>query len=90
MVKPGAFIGAAVLVGIGVLGRGPELSAGSGVPTVYVSNDEGAVIPITLATNTAGKPISVGATGPIAITPDGKSAYVADVNGTVTHRPRPT
>jgi YVTN family beta-propeller protein len=37
------------------------------------------VTPIRTATNTAGKPIKVGA-GPlaIAITPDGKTAYVAN------------
>ena len=45
------------------------------------------VTPINTATNTAGKPIIAGKgqAGPIAITPDGKSAYVANWNsGTVT------
>ena len=43
------------------------------------------VIPINTATNTAGKPIRVGpgGQGRIAITPDGKTAYVAG-SGTVT------
>ena len=45
----------------------------------------GTVTPITIATNTAGKPIKVGrAPDFIAITPDGKTAYVAAVSGTVT------
>ena len=39
----------------------------------------GTVTPVTMATNTAGTPIRVGrAPGPIAITPDGKTAYVAN------------
>jgi YVTN family beta-propeller protein len=86
-----AVIAAAVLVGIGVLGRGPGPSAAGSrvVPTVYVCNDAGTVTPITIATNTAGKPIKVGGNFnyhlQIAITPDGKTAYVADPgSGTVT------
>ncbi len=61
-----------------------------GVPTVYVSNrgpGGGTVTPITIATSTPGKPIKVGRFGPveIAITPDGKTAYVlAMFAGTVT------
>jgi len=49
-------------------------------------SNPGAVIPIHVATNTAGKPIKVGL-GPeqIAITPDGKMAYVTNLgSGTVT------
>ena len=42
--------------------------------------------PVTTATNTPGKPIKIGAIpAAIAITPDGKTAYIADVHpGTVT------
>jgi DNA-binding beta-propeller fold protein YncE len=44
------------------------------------------VTAIRIATNTAGKPISTGKgqAGSIAITPDGKVAYVADSAGTMT------
>jgi DNA-binding beta-propeller fold protein YncE len=43
------------------------------------------VTPITVATNTARSPITVGpAPAALAITPDGKTLYVADVEGTVT------
>ena len=82
-----AVIAAAILVGIGALGRGPGPAVASRVvPTVYVCNDAGTITPITIATNTAGKPISVGRNPPgfdpgwiyIAITPDGKTAYVAN------------
>jgi YVTN family beta-propeller protein len=42
------------------------------------------VIPIATATNTAGPPIPAGA-GVIAITPDGKTAYITNqISGTVT------
>src|SRR4029077_19326730 len=48
--------------------------------TAYVTNYESnTVTPITTATNTAGKPIKVGSRpSGIAITPDGKTAYVVD------------
>jgi DNA-binding beta-propeller fold protein YncE len=43
------------------------------------------VTPITTATNTAGPPITVGQTPvAVAITPDGKTAYVVNASGTVT------
>ena len=54
--------------------------------TVYVVNWTGGVTPIPVCTNTPGKPVPVG-DGPvaIAITPDGRTAYVANENsGTVT------
>jgi YVTN family beta-propeller protein len=55
--------------------------------TAYVVNyASGTVTPISIATNTASPPITVGA-GPvgIAITPDGQTAYVTNnVSGTVT------
>jgi DNA-binding beta-propeller fold protein YncE len=61
-------------------------SSGAGAPPViaYVVNgDSGDVTPITVATNTAGAPIPVGYAGDVAVTPDGKTAYVTG-NGTVT------
>jgi YVTN family beta-propeller protein len=48
---------------------------------------QGEVTPIHLATGTAGKPVSLGTNFPafIAITPDGKTAYVVNYySGTVT------
>jgi hypothetical protein len=53
----------------------------------------GAIIPISTATNTAGTPIRVrGMSGEVAITPDGKTVYVAGMNtvtpiNTATGRP---
>jgi len=80
-----AVTAAAVLAGIGALGRGPGRSAAAStaVPTVYVCNVKGTVIPIRIATNTAGKPIRVGflAVTAIAITPDEKTAYVVEGSG---------
>ena len=55
--------------------------------TAYLDNQSGGVIPIRLATNTAGRVIRVGGTllGAMAITPDGKTVYVAHTDGnTVT------
>jgi YVTN family beta-propeller protein len=77
--------------------RGDATSAGGPVAsqsvpaspvTAYVVNDgSGTVTPIATATDTAGPPITVG-TFPraIAITPDGKTAYVVNdgLSGTVT------
>src|ERR1019366_7975036 len=61
---------------------GPSASsAGSASPvTAYVANNgAGTVTPIATATNTAGTPITVGSQPTvIAITPDGKTAYVAN------------
>ena len=48
--------------------------------TAYVASSDGhTVVPVNTVTNKAGKPIKVGP-GPeaIAITPDGKTAYVAN------------
>jgi DNA-binding beta-propeller fold protein YncE len=45
--------------------------------TAYVSGDFG-VTPIDTVTNRAGKAISATGAGPIAITPNGKTAYVVD------------
>ena len=58
------------------------LTVAGGIPNTFW------VTPISTATNTPGQPISAGATnftgagvGQIAITPDGKTAYVASVSG---------
>src|SRR5580704_14470545 len=69
----------------------------SAARTVYVAYAKGggetpplkpppvAIIPISTATDRAGKPIKVGSGDQIAITPDGKSAYVLNSDaGTVT------
>ena len=48
-------------------------------PTAYVTNFSSSVTPIATATNTPGTPITVGIQPRgIAITPDGKTAYVAN------------
>ncbi len=68
----------------GALGRSsatpqtPSPSPSAPGPVVYVVNAKtSTVTPITTATNTPGRPITVGADpGAIAITPDGKTAYV--------------
>ena len=61
--------------------------------TAYVTSAESMVVPIDTATGTPGAPIRVGVTGPglhdqpdgIAITPDGRTVYVANIgSGTVT------
>jgi YVTN family beta-propeller protein len=55
--------------------------------TAYVTNyGDGTVTPITVATNTAGTPITVGSNPlGVAVTPDGKTAYVTNGgDGTVT------
>ena len=56
------------------------------VPTVYVTNGQGEVIPIPVATDTPGKPIIVGGRADgIVISPDGKTAYVTNPDaGTIT------
>ena len=55
-------------------------------PAIYVSNGRGdTVTPIATATNTPGKPIKMGKRPrTIAITPNGKIAYVVWEPGTVT------
>jgi DNA-binding beta-propeller fold protein YncE len=92
-----AVIAAAVPVGIAVLGRGPRPSAtGSmAVPTLYVLSNyvrsgriEGALTPISTATNIPGRPIPLGPDlaqpQVMAITPNGKTIYVAEGLNTVT------
>ena len=55
--------------------------------TLYVTNYEGrpvdTIVPISTATNTAGKPIRVGSPADaLAITPDGKTLYAASSTAT--------
>ena len=76
------------------VGRGPGLIVitpdGN---TAYVTSNESTVVPVDTATGTPGAPIRVGVDRPglhdqpdgIAITPDGKTVYVANIgSGTVT------
>ena len=68
------------------LAGSPASPAGPASPvTAYVVNGgSGTVTPIATATNTAGPPIPVGSgPGAIAITPDGRTAYVI-IGGSVT------
>ena len=73
----------AAAAGLGAAGPASHAAAGTTTarpPTAYVVNsDSGTVTPITTATNTPGRPIRVGE-GPlaIAVTPNGKTAYVAN------------
>ncbi|MFZ0181103.1 MAG: PKD domain-containing protein [Candidatus Dormiibacterota bacterium] len=54
--------------------------------TAYVTVGGGSVIPIHVATNTAGAsiPVSDGVAAGISLTPDGKTAYVTSLNNIVT------
>jgi len=68
---------------------GPSAGGSPLVPTAYVSggrSGQGTVTPITVATNRPGRPIKVGGAPTfIAVTPDGRTLYVADLDlGTVT------
>ena len=60
--------------------------AGRSAAVSYVRSQEaGTVTPIFTATNTAGTPVKVGdGPGAIAITPDGRTIYVASYRNTVT------
>jgi len=91
-----AVIAVAIPAGLGAFGHllGPARPQQSPAPpTLYIYSDNGShggtVTPVNTATGTHGKPIHVGATGflgpvQIAITPDGKTAYVTTRSGTVT------
>jgi DNA-binding beta-propeller fold protein YncE len=79
----------------GVFGNTPARPRPAAAPkaptgTAYVINSGGGTVtPIDLATNTPGKPIDVsGEPVAMAITPDGKTAYVA--TGATTGGPEPT
>jgi DNA-binding beta-propeller fold protein YncE len=72
-----------------VIGSSTSSARSTNAVTAYVvSEGSGTVTPIATATNTADPQISVGEADDIAITPDGKTAYVtrccADDGGTVT------
>jgi YVTN family beta-propeller protein len=92
-----AVIGVTAAVRVFGAAPGPAAPHRSAAPTVYVAYAKGggetpplkpppvAIIPISTATDRAGKPIKVGSGDQIAITPDGKSAYVLNSDaGTVT------
>ena len=98
-VAAAAAIAVAIPAGIGVVGHLPRPQQPPAAPTLYVGAYKlgphgGTVVPINTATNTPGTPIQVVSgpnsptiadnVGKIAITPDGKTAYVASGPGTVT------
>src|SRR5580698_3339310 len=66
----------------------PRLRAALAPATAYVvNNGSKTVTPVNTATNVAGKPIKVGSDpDPIAVTPNGKTVYVANQqnSGTIT------
>jgi YVTN family beta-propeller protein len=88
----GAVAAAGALTTLGLAGTSMPSAAASTTPaarpahpvTAYVANfSSGTVTPISTAINKAGKPITVGGNpAAIAITPDGKTAYVALDNST--------
>ncbi len=59
--------------------------------TAYVANKAGkTVTPIRAASNTAGRPIKVGpAPAPVALSPDGQTAYVVGIGSLLPHSGRP-
>ena len=76
-----AVIAVAVPVGIGASGRvsGPAAHHRATAPVIYAAYNNkslAAVIPVDTATNKAGKPVRAGLGLQVAITPDGKTAYV--------------
>ncbi|MGO9297819.1 MAG: hypothetical protein ACLP52_28705 [Streptosporangiaceae bacterium] len=72
----GAAAAAGALVSLGPAGATPRPRP-AGPVTAYVTNVDWGVYPISTATNTALKAIKIaGGGGNIAITPDGKTAYV--------------
>ena len=76
-----AVIAVAIPVVTGALGGTAARRTGTAqAETVYVAHDSaGTVTPISTITNMPGKPIRVaGGTTAIAVTRDGKTAYVAD------------
>jgi YVTN family beta-propeller protein len=85
-----ALIAAIIPAGTGELGHLPGPAGQGHGATVYVVHQHGqgtgTVVPISAATNEPGTPIKVGlAPDFIAMTPDGKTAYVANgFSGTVT------
>ena len=69
----------AAAVSVATLSHRPAAVAPAGA-VMYVVAPSG-VIPVATATNTLGRPIKIGAIpAAIAITPDGRTAYIADGN----------
>jgi YVTN family beta-propeller protein len=82
-------VAAGVLVSVGIeSGCATEVTAitPDGKTAYVTSYNDGTVIPVSTATNTAGSPIRTGKYPfYVAITPDGKAAYVSNKgSGTVT------
>jgi DNA-binding beta-propeller fold protein YncE len=84
---------AGVVLALGGQAAFASLALAGSSPSAYVVNIyDGTVTPIAIATNTPGAPIPVGSQNEdvaIAVTPDGKTAYVANApttygNGTLT------
>jgi DNA-binding beta-propeller fold protein YncE len=83
-----AVLAVAIPTGIGALGHTPGPAGRhrtAGPATLYASYTHpsrlrplpvGAIVPISTATNTSGKPIRLAINGTMAITPDGKTIYV--------------
>ena len=80
--RPGAALLALVLASVAL----PTHASAARPPTAYVVNEQsGTVTPIDLETRRPGPPIAVGPSPEsIAITPDGKTAYVTNFDATVT------
>ena len=73
----------AAAISVATLSHRPAAVAPAGA-VMYVVAPSG-VIPVATATNTLGRPIKIGAIpAGIAITPDGRTAYIAEGNRTVT------
>ena len=89
-VAGGAAVATLIAVAVpGIIRLPGALPAGqppAGESTVYVrSIGAGTVTPITTGASTPGQPIQVGqGTGGMAITPNGRTIYVADYGGMVT------
>jgi hypothetical protein len=81
-----AVIAVAAGVGIGSFFRGPGPSAAGSASTVYVLSSQGVLTPISTTTDIPGKPIPVGREfdgPPMAMTPDGKTIYVPELNSVI-------
>jgi YVTN family beta-propeller protein len=72
-------------LGVSTALHSPGVTPADGAIAYVIYQNSGTVTPIRTATNTALKPIKVGAFPvAIAITPDGRTAYVVSDGGTVT------
>ncbi len=93
MIRRTAVITVASIGALGMLTsvQSQRVLASGGSPIVYVANDnDNTVMPIPIATNTAGSALHVGnCPQGLAITPDGTTAYVVnDCSDTVTSHHR--